>query len=71
MTNRITTIRIPENTAKAIELAARTENISVSEAIRKSIDWYIDLKRKDPDFQKRLSLLFESERDTYETLKKK
>lgn len=46
MSYRTTTIRIPETTAKALELAARTENISVSEAVRNAIEKYIDIKRR-------------------------
>lgn len=56
--------------AKALELAARTENISVSEAVRNAIEKYIDIKREDSDFQKRLTELFEDEREVFEKLAK-
>ena len=57
-----------ETTAESLELVARADNLSVSEAIRVAINEYIDTRRADLDFQKRLTDLFESERDVFEKL---
>ncbi len=65
---RTITIRMQETTAESLELVARADNLSVSEAIRVAINEYIDTRRADPDFQKRLTDLFESERDVFEKL---
>ena len=65
---RTTTIRMQETTAESLELVARADNLSVSEAVRVAINEYIDTRRADPDFQKRLTDLFESERDVFEKL---
>ncbi len=58
------------STAEALELVARTDNLSVSEAVRVAIDEYIDARKADPDFQKRLSKLFEAESEVFEKLAK-
>lgn len=66
----MTTIRMQPPTAEALELVARADNLSVSEAVRVAIDEYIDARKADPDFQKRLSELFEAEREVFEKLAK-
>ena len=65
-----TTIRMQKATAESLALVARTDNLSVSEAVRVAINEYIDTRKADPDFQKRLMKLFESERDVFEKLAK-
>ena len=71
MDYRTTTIRIPEDMAEALELAARVDEVSVSQAIRNAIEDYLRSKTLNQDFQNRLSVLFESERNTYKKLSKK
>ncbi|NNN21232.1 MAG: hypothetical protein HKL80_04430 [Acidimicrobiales bacterium] len=44
--------------------------MSVSEVVRNAINKYIDARRGDPDFQKRLTDLFEVERDVFNDLEK-
>ena len=65
---RTTTVRMEASTAEALELVARTDNLSVSEAVRVAVNEYIDSRRADPEFQKRLTNLFEAERDVFEKL---
>ncbi len=65
---RTTTVRMQASTAEALELVARTDNLSVSEAVRVAVNEYIDSRRADPEFQKRLTNLFEAERDVFEKL---
>ncbi len=57
--------------AEALELAARVDEVSVSQAVRNAIDDYLDAKKLNADFQERLSALFASERDTYKKLSRK
>ena len=65
---RTTTIRMQEATAESLELVARADNLSVSEEVWVAINECIDARKADPDFQKRLTDLFETERDVFEKL---
>lgn len=66
--SHMTTVRMQTTAAEALELVARADNLSVSEAVRIAINEYIDTRRKDPDFQKRLTRLFETEREVFKKL---
>jgi predicted DNA-binding protein len=53
------TMRIPEDKAAELEAVARADGMPVSEAVREAIDHHIEARRKDKDFQARLSQLIE------------
>lgn len=53
------TMRLPEEKAAELEAVARADGVPVSEAVRDAIDHHIDARRKDKDFQGRLSKLIE------------
>jgi predicted DNA-binding protein len=53
------TMRLPEDKAAELEAVARADGVSVSEAVREAIDSHIEARRKDKNFQARLSRLIE------------
>ena len=53
------TMRIPEDKAAELEAVARADGMPVSEAVREAIDHHIEARRKDKNFQARLSKLIE------------
>lgn len=67
---RTTTIRMPSATAEALEVVARADNQSVSEAVRGAIEEHLDARRADPAFRERLDALFEADREVFERLAK-
>jgi len=53
------TMRIPEDKAAELEAVAQADGVPVSEAVREAIDHHIEARRKDKDFQARVSKLIE------------
>lgn len=53
------TMRIPEDKAAELEAVARADGMPISEAVREAIDHHIEARRKDKNFQARLSKLIE------------
>lgn len=51
-----------------LELVARADDQTVTEAIRTAIDAHIDERRRDEDFKERLRRRHEQERELYERL---
>ncbi len=68
MNIRTTTIRLPGPTAEALEVVARADNQSVSEAVRQAVVEHIRARRSDPEFQRSLDHLLESQREVFERL---
>ncbi|WP_298343086.1 ribbon-helix-helix protein, CopG family [Ferrimicrobium sp.] len=68
MNTRTTTIRLPGTTAEALEVVARVDNQSVSEAIRQAVVEHIRMRRADPDFQQSLQDMLESQCEVFERL---
>lgn len=66
MNTRTTTIRFPGTTAEALEVVARADNQSVSEAVRQAVVEHIRMRRADPDFQESLQDMLESQREVFE-----
>jgi predicted DNA-binding protein len=54
-------LRIPGSQAAELEAVARTDEVTVSEAVREAIDGHIATRRSDPDFQNRLKTRLEEE----------
>lgn len=53
------TMRLPEEKAAELEAVAQADGMHVSEAVREAIDCHIEARRKDKDFQARLTRLIE------------
>jgi predicted DNA-binding protein len=53
------TMRLPEEKAAELEAVAQADGMHVSEAVREAIDHHIETRRKDKDFQARLTKLIE------------
>ncbi len=53
------TMRLPEDKAAELEAVARADGVPVSEAVREAIDSHIETRRKNKDFQDRLTRLIE------------
>jgi predicted transcriptional regulator len=68
MNTHTTTIRLPGPTAEALEVVAKADNQSVSEAVRQAVVEHIRARRADPEFQKSLHYLLDSQREVFERL---
>ena len=68
MHTRATTLRLPGPTAEALEIVARADNQSVSEAVRQAVVEHIRARRADPEFQQSLRHLLDSQREVFERL---
>ena len=68
MRTRATTLRLPGPTAEALEIVARADNQSVSEAVRQAVVEHIRVRRADPEFQQSLRHLLDSQREVFERL---
>jgi hypothetical protein len=69
MTTKATSLRLPEDQAADLAVAARADGMKMSEVVRIAIDKHIAERRSDPDFQKRLKGLLEQDRETLERLR--
>jgi hypothetical protein len=61
-------LRLREDQAAELAAVARTDEMSVSDAVREAIDDYITARRADKDFQKRLKQRLEEDREVLERL---
>jgi hypothetical protein len=50
---KVITVRIAPEDARAAEIMARTDEISVNEVFRRALLHYFEFKRADPDFVER------------------
>ncbi len=62
------TLRLDDEMAATLELVARADDQTVTEAVRAAIDAHIDERRKDAEFKERLRRRHEQERELYERL---
>lgn len=62
------TLRLDDERAATLELVARADDQSVTEAVRAAIDAHIEERRRDTDFIERLRRHHEEERSLYERL---
>jgi hypothetical protein len=62
------TLRLSAVQADELEVVARAEGISVSDAVREAITEHIDRKRKDKAFRERLRAVMERDREILERL---
>jgi len=64
------TLRLDDERAATLELIARAENKTVTDAVRDAIDDHIETRRKDKAFMDRLKKRHERERELFERLAK-
>ncbi len=62
------TLRLTDEQAATLELVARADGQTLTEAVRVAIDAHIDERRRDEDFKQRLRRRHEEERALYERL---
>jgi hypothetical protein len=62
------TLRLEDEQAATLELIARADDQSVTEAVRAAIDAHIEERRRDEDFRERLRRRHEEESALYERL---
>lgn len=62
------TMRLPDEKAAELEAVARADGVPVSEAVRDAIDRHIEARRKDEDFQSRLTKLIEDNKRVLDRL---
>jgi hypothetical protein len=62
------TLRLDDERAALLELVARADDKSLTEAVRDAIDRHIEERRKDEQFKERLRQRHEAERALYERL---
>ncbi len=67
-TRATTTVRLPGTTAEALEVVARADNQSVSEAVRQAVVEHIRMRRADPEFQESLRHLLETQHEVFDKL---
>lgn len=66
--SRVLSLRLPETMADEIAAVARTDDMSVSEAIREAIADHIAIRRADKAFKDRLKKRLEEDREVLERL---
>jgi predicted DNA-binding protein len=64
------TLRLTDEQAATLDLVARADDQTVTEAVRTAIDAHIEERRRANDFQERLRRRHEEERALYERLSK-
>lgn len=64
------TMRLADDQAAELEVVARADNTSVSEAVRTAIGEHIDRRRNDKDFKARLHEIMEQDREILKRLAK-
>jgi predicted transcriptional regulator len=62
------TLRLDDERAAMLEMVARADDKSVTDAVRDAIDAHIEARRNDTDFMERLRRRHEQERELYERL---
>lgn len=65
---RSMTVRQPDEQAAELELVARADGVSISQAVQRAITQYIAGRREDPLFQNRLRQLAEADQDVIRRL---
>jgi predicted transcriptional regulator len=62
------TLRLDDERAAMLEMVARADDKSVTDAVRDAIDAHIEARRSDTDFMDRLRRRHEQESELYERL---
>jgi predicted transcriptional regulator len=64
------TLRLDDERAAILEMMARAEDKTLTDAVRAAIDEHIETRRKDQAFMERLKQRHERERELFERLAK-
>jgi Arc/MetJ-type ribon-helix-helix transcriptional regulator len=70
MPSKAISIRLPEQMATELAAIARTQDVPVSEVVRKAVENHIASRFADKDFQQRLRKQLEEDREILERLTK-
>ena len=62
------TLRLDEETARALQAVAQVDAVPIAEAARTAIEEHIERKRQDPAFQERRKRLIEENREILDRL---
>jgi hypothetical protein len=62
------TLRLPDDQAAALDLVARTDEQTFTEAVRTAIDEHIEQRRQDAEFRERLARRRKEEAELYKRL---
>jgi predicted transcriptional regulator len=65
---RTMTLRLSDEQAETLDLVARADDQTVTEAVRTAIDAHIEQRRRDAGFRERLRRRHEAESALYERL---
>jgi predicted transcriptional regulator len=65
---RTMTLRLTDEQAATLDLVARADDQTVTEAVRTAIDAHIEGRRRDKGFKERLRRRHEEERELYKRL---
>jgi hypothetical protein len=65
---RTMTLRLTDEQAATLDLVARADDQTVTEAVRTAIDAHIEGRRRDKDFKERLRRRHDEERELYKRL---
>jgi predicted DNA-binding protein len=68
MNKKAMSLRLPEEKAAELAAVARTDEMTISDAVREAIAKHIASRRTDPEFKKRVREQIEEDRKTLESL---
>jgi predicted transcriptional regulator len=69
MSTKNMTVRMEPELAAALEAVARTDEMPVSEVVRRAINAHIEARRTDEEFRERLAKIIEDDREILERLR--
>jgi len=61
MAKRTFSLRLDEDLAHGLDLVARVEKSTMTEVIRDAATAYLEARRKNPDFRRRLKEIFDAD----------
>jgi hypothetical protein len=61
-------LRLGQDLGAELAVVARADGMAISEAIRKAIEHYIEVRRKDRAFRERLKKLLEEDQEVFKRL---
>ena len=66
---KVMSLRLPQPLASELAVVARTDGVSISEAIRHAVGDYITARRASADFQSELKRRMEEDKEAFERLR--
>jgi hypothetical protein len=68
MSTKIMSLRLDEAQAATLEMIARADGQSLTEAVRSAIDAHVEQRRSDAEFQERLANIIREDQEILERL---